>query len=223
MTAGAAHELNNPLTVIRGRAQLLADQLADERDKHTALQIAKASGDLSDLVTAMHEIARPGRAERAVTPLRGLLRDAIAQVEGAEGRVDLLLPVGLAENPELLVDGPRMSRALAELLRNATEWAGDGNVRLRVQIEPPDDRLVIRIEDDGPGLSSKAMRHAFDPFFSERPAGRRRGLGLPLAKCLVELHAGTVRLEPGESGGTTAVVTLHGWRAATEREAERAA
>ncbi|MFG0241283.1 MAG: HDOD domain-containing protein [Phycisphaerales bacterium JB054] len=223
MTAGAAHELNNPLTVIRGRAQLLADHLQDERDRHTALQIAKASGDLSDLVTAMHEIARPGRAERAATPLRGMLQDAIAQVEGAQERVELLLPVGLAENPELHVDGPRMSRALAELLRNATEWAGDGNVRLRVQIEPPDDRLVIRIEDDGPGLSSKAMRHAFDPFFSERPAGRRRGLGLPLAKCLVELHAGTVRLEPGESGGTTAVVTLHGWRAATEREAERAA
>ena len=223
MTAGAAHELNNPLTVIRGRAQMLADHLSDDRDRTTARLIAKASGDLSDLVTAMHEIARPGRADRSVVSLGGLLRGAIAQVEGAEARVELVIPVALGDSPELLVDGPRMSRALAELLRNATEWAGDGNVRLRVQIEPPDDRLVIRVEDDGPGLSSKAMRHAFDPFFSERPAGRGRGLGLPLAKCLVELHAGTVRLEPGESGGTTAVVTLHGWRAATEREAGRAA
>jgi len=223
MTAGAAHELNNPLTVIRGRAQMLADRLEDDRDRTTARLIAKASGDLSDLVTAMHEIARPGRADRAEIPLSDLLKEAIESVEGAEGHVEIVMPTGYSAGLDVFVDGPRMSRALAELLRNAREWAEDGNVTLRVQIEPPDDRLVIRVEDDGPGLSSKAMRHAFDPFFSERPAGRGRGLGLPLAKCLVELHAGTVRLEPGGHGGTTAVVTLHEWRAVTEREAGRAA
>lgn len=223
MTAGAAHELNNPLTVIRGRAQMLADHLEDDRDRTTARLIAKASGDLSDLVTAMHEIARPGKADRESVVLTALLDEAVSGVDGAADRVEVIMPAGVTAGLEVFVDGPRMSRALRELLRNATEWAGNGNVRLRVQIEPPDGRLVIRIEDDGPGLSSKAMRHAFDPFFSERPAGRGRGLGLPLAKCLVELHAGTVGLEPGVHGGTTAVVTLQEWRAATDREAGRAA
>src|SRR5690606_11291906 len=106
---------------------------------------------------------------------------------------------------------------------NAGDWSPEGIVIARVQIEGPDGRLCIRIEDDGPGLSPKAMRHAFDPFFSERPAGRGRGLGLPLARRLVELHGGSLGLAPGDSGGTVATVSLPDWRPAQEREAGQAA
>jgi signal transduction histidine kinase/HD-like signal output (HDOD) protein len=223
MTAGAAHEMNNPLTVIRGRAQILAEALTDERDRKTAGTIARAAAELSDLVTALHELSRPGEAARTPVPVAEVLGHAIGLVEGATGRVRLEMP---GDGPTPLradVDGPRLAKALAELLRNARDWAPEAIVRARVQIDPADDRLVIRIEDDGPGLSPKAQRHAFDPFFSERPAGRGRGLGLSLAKRLVELHGGSLRLEPGEAGGTTAIVSLPDWRPATEREAGQAA
>jgi len=223
ITAGAAHEMNNPLTVIRGRAQIMAETLAEPRDRGVAGTIAQAAADLSDIVTALHELSRPGEAERSVVPVTEVLGRAVGLVQGASGRVHLDLPRELPTPLLADLDGPRISRALAELIRNARDWAPEGNVRARVQIDPADDRLVIRIEDDGPGLSSKAMRHAFDPFFSERPAGRGRGLGLPLARRLVELHGGSVRLEPGESGGTVATISLPGWRPAHEREAEHAA
>ncbi len=223
MTAGAAHEMNNPLTIIRGRAQLLATHLADEQDKATAEKIAVAAGDLSDMVSSLHEIARPGVAERSPTLITDLLAQAIGGVEGAQESVRVDLPSDQSMPLVAVVDGPRLSRALAELIRNARDWSPDGIVTVRVQIEPPDGRLVIQIDDDGPGLSSKAMCHAFDPFYSERPAGRSRGLGLPLAKCLVELHGGSIRLEPGESGGARAVVILPDWQPQQEREAGRAA
>lgn len=220
MTAGAAHEMNNPLTVIRGRAQILADNLPDERDRATAARIAGAAADLSDLVTALHHIAKPGDPDLRPTPVGGVLEDAIALASEDRRRVALEVP----EEPLLaLVDGERLARGIAELIRNARDWAPEGIVRVRVQIEPPDDRLVIAVEDDGPGLSSRAQRHAFDPFFSERPAGRGRGLGLPLAKRLVELHGGTLRLEPGAEQGTVAIVSLGDWRPAQDREAGRAA
>ncbi len=223
MTAGAAHEMNNPLTVIRGRAQLLATHLTDERDQATAEKIATAAGDLSDMVTALHEIARPGEAERTPTLITDLLDTALEGVEGASERVRIELPSDQSMPLVADIDAPRLARALGELLKNAREWSPEGIVTVRVEIEPLDGRLVFRIEDDGPGLSSKAMRHAFDPFFSERPAGRSRGLGLPLAKRLVELHGGSIRLEPGESGGATAVVSLPDWQPQQEREAGRAA
>jgi signal transduction histidine kinase/HD-like signal output (HDOD) protein len=223
MTAGAAHEMNNPLTVIRGRSQLLAESLTDERDRKTASAIAGAAADLSNLVTALHELGRPGEAEREAAPITEVLGRAIGLVPGASGMVRLdihgSLPVPLMAE----VDGPRLSRAIAELIRNARDWAPEGIVHARVQIEGPDGRLCIRIEDDGPGLSPKARRHAFDPFFSERPAGRGRGLGLPLAKRLVELHGGSIRLEAGASGGTHAVISLPDWRPAQDREAGQAA
>lgn len=223
MTAGAAHEMNNPLTVIRGRSQLLAETLPEERDRKTAATIAGAAADLSDLVTALHELSRPGEPERTVVPVTEVLGRAIGLIAGASGRVRLDIPKSLPVPLLAELDGPRLSRAIAELIRNARDWAPEGIVRARVQIEGADGRLCIRIEDDGPGLSPKAQRHAFDPFFSERPAGRGRGLGLPLAKRLVELHGGSIRLEAGPSGGTHAVVSLPDWRPAQEREAEQAA
>lgn len=222
MTAGAAHEMNNPLTVIRGRAQMLAERLEGEQDRTIAARIASAAGDLSDLVTALHEIARPGTAARSPVGLGGLISRASSLSGGPPPRVEFGEGLGSGDAP-VLADADRLSRALAELLRNAREWSGEGIVTVRAHIAPPDGRLVIRIEDDGPGPSARAQRHAFDPFFSERPAGRGRGLGLPLAKRLVELHGGTVRLEPGASGGAVAVVTLAAWRVDSEREAGRAA
>ena len=223
MTAGAAHEMNNPLTVIRGRAQIMAETLAEPRDRETAGMIADAAADLSDLVTALHELSRPGDAQRTAVAIGEILGRAIGMVEGASGRVRLDVPRDIPTPLLVDLDAQRMARAIAELLRNARDWAPEGNVRARVQIDPADDRLVIRIEDDGPGLSSKAARHAFDPFFSERPAGRGKGLGLPLAKRLVELHGGSLTLQAGESGGTTATVSLPDWRPAHDREAEQAA
>lgn len=220
MTAGAAHEMNNPLTVIRGRAQLLADSLSDARDRETASRIASAAADLSDLVTTLHGLARPGEPDTRPTRMETVVERA-AYLAGGDGpRVCF---EGPPEPVVAMVDAEMLARALGELVRNARDWAPDGIVRVRVQIEPPDDRLEIRVEDDGPGLSDKALRHAFDPFFSERPAGRRRGLGLSVARRLVEAHGGTVRLEPGEHGGVVAIVGLEGWRVAPKREAGLAA
>lgn len=220
MTAGAAHEMNNPLTVIRGRAQLLADTLEGERDRATAQKIALAAADLSDLVTTLHQIAKPGEPEPSPTAVAEVVEGAAWLGAGAAGRVCVdLPPEGLVAH----VDGDQLARALAELIRNARDWSPEGIVRVRVQTTVPDDRLVIRVEDDGPGLSPKARRHAFDPFFSERKAGRGRGLGLPLARRLVEQQGGSIRLEPGEHGGTAAIVSFDRWRAATDREAGWAA
>ncbi|HZW09178.1 MAG TPA: HDOD domain-containing protein [Phycisphaerales bacterium] len=220
MTAGAAHEMNNPLTVIRGRAQLLADTLHNESDRATAAKIAGAAADLSDLVTTLHRVAVPGELEASPALVRRVLERAAELAGAGPGAVAFELPEeGLLAH----VDSERLARALSELIRNARDWAPAGIVRVRIETEGPDGRLLIRVEDDGPGLSPKAQRHAFDPFFSERPAGRGRGLGLPLAKRLVELHGGALRLEPREPQGTAAIVSLERWRAAQDREAGRAA
>ncbi len=69
--------------------------------------------------------------------------------------------------------------------------------------------LVI---DSGPGLSERATAHAFDPFFSEKPAGRRTGLGLSRARRLVEINGGEISLMNGARSGAVATITLSGWR-----------
>ncbi|MEO0717204.1 MAG: ATP-binding protein [Planctomycetota bacterium] len=72
----------------------------------------------------------------------------------------------------------------------------------------PCRRLVVSVEDRGVGVSDRALRHAFDPFFSEKPAGRQRGLGLSKARRMAELMGGTVVLERRDGGGTVARASM---------------
>jgi signal transduction histidine kinase len=89
-------------------------------------------------------------------------------------------------------------------------------------IQSPGDELIFSVADDGPGLSAAAMAHAFDPFFSEKPAGRQSGLGLAIARGLAQAHQGELRLLPGPGGGTVASLRLSQWRVATPAPAQAA-
>lgn len=224
MTAGAAHEMNNPLTVISARAQQLARIGADGKAKDAARAIVEASSELSDLITALNLLASPPEPTPVSCSLAQILRDGIAEGvararlddvggdgvggEAAE-RVQLDGSFGVGGTElEVRVDRTMIVRAVAELVANALEAGGDEVVRVRAQADPLDDRLLCVVEDRGCGLTDRAARHAFDPFFSDKPAGRQPGLGLSRAKRLVELHGGVVGLEPSPEGGTIATIGL---------------
>ncbi len=68
--------------------------------------------------------------------------------------------------------------------------------------------MRVQVKDEGPGLSEHALAHAFDPFFSDKPAGRQPGLGLAVARSFVEAHHGRLTLENGPAGGALATVWL---------------
>lgn len=221
LTAGAAHEFNNPLTVIAGRAQLLLERLVDPADRAEVQTIARAALRLSELVTRLHMIARPPEPKPVPCDVHGLLdvcarraRDA-SQGSAVELEIEVSSPL-----PPGQLDQELAGRVLDELLANAVRATGVSSVRLRALAEPDEesnDVLRLIVEDDGQGLSPEMLAHAFDPFYSHQPAGRRAGLGLPLARSLVRAMGGDLILESpagiGAAGrGTRATVTLRQWR-----------
>lgn len=206
MTAGAAHEMNNPLTVISGRSQILAATMQDAKDRATAQAIQDAAEDLSDLITSLNLIATAPTSVPAFTSARKVIDQA---VEAAKSRLKRapLLEVEYPKAPvELVSDASLIARALSELIINAAEAAPDAGAILSV--ESAQGIVVFSLADAGPGLSPKAQKHAFDPFFSEKPAGRQRGLGLARAKRLIEAVNGTIALQSPPSGGTLARLTV---------------
>ncbi len=208
MSAGAAHEMNNPLTIIRGRSQLLADRLEAPREKAAARAIAEASGRLAELITAMHALASPPRPNPERHDAMGLVDEAIEIAKkrvggGASVRVTTETIVS-----PVFADREQIVTALAELITNALEASSGEIVELRVQTDPDDGRFVCRVVDRGPGLSDRAARHAFDPFFSEKAAGRQTGLGLARARRFAELHGGHVSLAANPEGGTIATLSI---------------
>lgn len=214
-TSGAAHEMNNPLTVISGRAQLLADKLKDPKHREDAAAIVKAADAMTDLVTQLHVVASPPRPRTTLVPL-------LAWAEGvlAEARKRVIISPTMqikldVPDVDATFDSAQLGRATVELLVNAIQAQPKSGVIFRVRAGDPSspdegDRQVLRVTviDDGRGMSDYTRKHACDPFFSSMPAGRRPGLGLALAKRLIEASGGRLEFESKPDRGTTATFAL---------------
>lgn len=222
MAAGAAHEMNNPLCVISGRSQVLASQLSNPRDRRMAEQIAEQAQRLSDLITSLHLFTEPPRPE----PSRAQLDDLIGRaIKVARERAGKNAPISVrlsADLPDAYLDVDQISAALVELIVNAAESCPKHFIDVQVQIDSREDRLIILVKDDGHGMSAHTLDHAFDPFFSVKPAGRQPGLGLARAQRLVAANGGTIEFESQPNVGTTARINLKSWRVPDDEHTSKA-
>ncbi len=225
MAAGAAHEMNNPLMVISGRAQLLAAKLADAGMKAEAGVIAQQAQRLSQIITDMMEFAKPVSPKMATLDIAALVDEALhaaAERAGPSGE-DIPVRVDAAPHlPPMRGDDRQVRNALAEILLNAlqaTRAAAEpdatadhpntpGAVLVTLSVDPLDQQLLIQVQDRGVGMSQDVSRNAFAPFFSAKSAGRNRGMGLAKALRWIENHGGTIRLDSTLGAGTTAVIIL---------------
>jgi len=209
MAAGAAHELNNPLAVISGRAQMLYKSPPDEATRRVAEVLAEQAQRCSRIVTELMEFAKPGDPKKRIVPLASLLeriRDAWLD-SGSLAPDQFALEIS-DEMPHVHVDPDQIHAAFDELIRNAVEAMEGRPARLVVncQWDPTDENVVIRVEDHGRGMGPDTLERAMDPFFSQRSAGRGRGLGLSRAVRWIEINGGRLRLDSRENEGTTAFV-----------------
>jgi len=222
LAAGAAHEMNNPLTVISGRSQVLVRELTEHRQKNMAEQIVQQAHKLSDLITSLHIFAEPQPPEYQevnLTEMIGLTCDSVQDRVTSEINIRVNVEKNL---PKVWIDNEQIGLALSELIVNALESNPEQIVEVTAHIDQHDDRMVIEVQDDGTGLSPHALAHAFDPFFSEKAAGRQSGLGLARAQRMVTAHGGSIDLVSGPNQGTTARITLPKWRVPPSEEQQAA-
>lgn len=194
--AGAAHEINNPLAIITAHVQRLLRQETDPQKRESCQVILKQAQRIADLLRDVLTFARPPRPQPTALPLPELLLIVRKQLQPVLDRRRLTYEVEAEDATlSLHVDPRQIQQAVTAVLRNAAEAAPEGGW-IRLQVEADDVRIRFVIEDNGPGLSEEAARHAFDPFYSEKEAGRGRGLGLPLAWRLVRENGGDIVYAP---------------------------
>jgi signal transduction histidine kinase/HD-like signal output (HDOD) protein len=223
MAAGAAHEMNNPLAVISGRAQLLAAKLTDQAMKQEATLIAQQGERLSQIITDMMEFAKPLTPKMGPLNVSVILEEAVkvanekaAGLGGAGIKVRIDPPGGGAGLPPCHGDSRQLHNAVAEVILNAMQATkhaeGEGratqDVVVQTRVDPLDQQLIIQVTDRGVGMSDEVLKNAFAPFFSAKSAGRNRGMGLAKALRWVENHGGTIRLDSTLGSGTTVVIIL---------------
>lgn len=212
IATGAAHELNNPLAVISGRAQLMRKQAANKHDRETWELIADEAQKISNIITEMMELACPPAPQVHPVGASDLLRDAVEAFSSSEhpqaasARIDIEVP---NDTPDLLVDRAQMCAVLEELIANAATAGGsEVHIRLAGGVDESAETVLLTVQDNGPGMDARTMERAFAPFFSAQRAGRRRGLGLSRAKRHVENNGGKLWIRTDPGAGTTVHLRL---------------
>lgn len=202
MAASLAHEIRNPLQIVRATAETGCRHHpgAVELFRDVVEEVAR----MENLVRLLFDYVRPLELNREFFGLLDVARRALNEVKqaGAYASLELAIP----EDLRVLGDPALIERVLVNLLLNAVQSlpSRGGSVRLSAREEAQETR--IEILDDGAGIAPEDAYKVFDPFFSRKPSGV--GMGLALARRIVEQHEGTIELLPRAGGGTLAVVRL---------------
>jgi signal transduction histidine kinase len=210
MAAGAAHEMNNPLAVISGRSQLLAGQLSDPKLAASAKLIAEQSHRLSAIISELMDFAKPEAPAPKASDLAEIVECAVREAKAANDPADRHIEITMGDLPRVLVDPAQISAAIEEVVENAINATDPkaGTIEIHAAHDAYSARVVVTVADNGPGMDEHTVRHAFDPFFSAKTAGRRRGLGLPKALRWIEASGGSIRLESRPGDETRAIILL---------------
>jgi PAS domain S-box-containing protein len=205
MAAVVAHEVKNPIAGIRGALQVISSRMPPEqRDRAVMGEIITRLDGLNAVVQDLLVFARPRELRTEPTDVVALLGNTI----------DLIRRDPIFATIEVRIDGTaavvkgdpaQLQLVFQNVLINAAQ-AMSGQGRVAVGIAAIDGRCEIAIADAGPGMPPEVLEHAFEPFFTTKSRGT--GLGLPLAKRIIDAHGGEIRIDTPPGGGTTVVLTL---------------
>lgn len=225
MTAGIAHEINNPITYLAGNIDFLQSHVDAVLDA-----TAGNAGDISRITEARHEVPeildsfrtgiatiqgvvrrlqntfRSDRRESRVIILREVLESSV-KGSGIDRDSRFFVQLEVPEDLTVFADTADLYTVFVNLIRNAEE-ASDGGGELVVTVESTGEAAVVRFADDGPGIPPEQRDRVFDPFYSDKKRHDGMGIGLALCKAIVEQQGGSIRIEDSHLGGASVVVVI---------------
>jgi signal transduction histidine kinase len=210
-----SYELRTPLTNIIGFSELLANPRVgalSEKQREYLGDITSSSKTLLAIIDDILDLATidAGSLDLRTGPIdvRAMIRSAIMGVRDPAIRNNLMLDIAVADDVHsFMADEARVRQVLYNLLSNAVGFSKPGDV-IHLSCWREDDRVVFTVQDQGPGIPTGQQRRVFDRFESrtQGSAHRGAGLGLSIAKSLVELHGGDIDLKSEPGQGTTVTV-----------------
>jgi signal transduction histidine kinase len=213
MASGAAHHLNNLLSVVLGRAQLLLETPAAAPCRRSLEAIARAAGDAADVVRRIQRFARlDASEEREPVDLNSLTREVIELTRArwhdeAQARRSTIevsqLPGSM---PPVLGNAPALREVLLNLVLNAVDALPSGG-RIEIRTSADDRNACVTVADTGVGMSEDVRLRALEPFFTTK-GPRGTGLGLSVSYGIIKNHGGELNLESAPGKGTVVTVRL---------------
>jgi len=219
ISAGLAHEINNPLAIIRG----YLEQFVNELSRHPAFQSDKVNENLDRIDRAVDRIvgvvqsiknfSRPTTGEFLSVDLREVIRSARSLLD-QQMRMKQIVYVERFPDHGVYVSGEfsALERVLVNVFSNsidAIEMNGDGsNRKIETQVLANERRAYVNVADTGAGVDGELIKKVFDPFFTTKEVGKGTGLGLAISQSIISAHGGRIGMKRNHGAGVTVHIEL---------------
>ncbi|MEM0897522.1 MAG: PAS domain-containing protein [Verrucomicrobiota bacterium] len=237
LAAGVAHEVKNPLAMLGMGLEILDQEIPGESEKGKSAieRMRRAVERAKEIIRGMVDFSSAHQLQRDVHDVHKFVDESLTltDYEFRKGKIKVLRDYA-EDLPRVRVDATKIEQVLVNLYINATHaMEGGGTLRIRTRFEKlrgvvrdegvrtqghlrdGDPVVVIEVIDSGPGIPEDKLGKIFDPFFTTKPTGVGTGLGLSVARKIIDLHDGVFTLENHEEGGACATIILKAEPAAT--------
>ena len=211
LAASMAHEINNPLAVIRASnsysaevAGGLKDPLLTENVEDVELAVER----IGSFVQHVCGFARRDRPKLEDASLSETAEMSLRMVRPRAKERGVSLTLQADSGLRVPHDPPRISQAIVNIVSNAVDAAAQGGRNVDIRLELGDSEARVIVDDDGPGIEEAIRERVFEPFTTTKPQGQGTGLGLAITRQILQDHGGSVQLSPRDGGGTRAELCL---------------
>ncbi len=213
LSAGIAHEINNPLTTIMTSSMMLQEEVDPKADIYKELEIISDEAKrCRKIVQNLLDFARQTKPMQKLHDINEIIRDSVHLTKKQAEFKDIYVNSKLADDlPPVYIDKEQIQQILINLMLNAVEATDPGgSITFTTRHDASSDEICIIVEDTGSGISQADQEKIFDPFFTTREDGT--GLGLSITHSIVEQHSGRIELDsqPGQGSRFTVSLTVGG-------------
>jgi two-component system, NtrC family, sensor kinase len=210
LSAGVAHEINNPLGTILLFADVLHKETAETDPRREDLQLIKDEAmRCKKIVADLLNFARQQEVLAQETNINNLLEQLLGVImhEPVFSRVRIVRQFA-ADLPLIQADPAQLQQVFSNLIRNAAEAMPEGGTITLTTRAQPEQKVAISVADTGSGVSADNLGKIFSPFFTTKPVGKGTGLGLSIAYGIIKMHQGQISVHSAGEKGTTFTVVL---------------
>jgi signal transduction histidine kinase len=209
LSARVAHEVNNPLGIIKNYLLLISQHLADDQTAAEYLQVVTEEVDrIAGIVRQLLSMFRPRKREFREIDLEALIDETLLllAIQTSRGQIEIVkqLPEYL---PTISGSAEQLKQVFLNLLLNACDFMPDGGT-ITIDGEVADRSVTLGFTDTGPGMPESILSRVFEPFFTTKDGDKGTGLGLSVCDGIIDGHGGSISAENVPGGGARFVIRL---------------
>jgi signal transduction histidine kinase len=197
MSAGIAHEINNPLTIIVGTVRVLSRHASNPEEFNARIKIIDQSTQrIGKIVKSLKKFSRTDSGKQfAYRDLNQIVRESVILTEAKARRSDTLVGIEGSTSHEIYCEEIEIEQVLVNLIGNGIDAVQELEQKwVKIHLFERDGRIILQVRDSGSGIDPEVRQRLFEPFFTTKPVGQGTGLGLSIVKGIIDDHRASIEV-----------------------------